>query len=107
MNPLIKLITRVGALIVRRGVARSALASISSSLRYVIAVGALAIIVAAVAISTRRAVSIASDPAKPPALPPAGAPELAGPDEVNGQTTPQVATERPLREQSQPEGRTR
>jgi K(+)-stimulated pyrophosphate-energized sodium pump len=70
INPLIKVMNLVAVLIAPAVVSMSALSTDSSPLRYVIAAIALAIIVTAVVISTRRPVSIAASNADQAAIAP-------------------------------------
>jgi K(+)-stimulated pyrophosphate-energized sodium pump len=75
INPLLKVMNLVAVLIAPAVVAMSPLSSTPSALRYAIALVALAIIVAAVTVSTRRKVGIApeDDDHSPAELPPAQA----------------------------------
>ena len=71
INPLIKVMNLVALLIAPAVVSMSALSDDPSPLRYVIAAIALAVIVAAVVISTRRPVAIAeADAAQASIAPP-------------------------------------
>ncbi len=71
INPLIKVMNLVALLIAPAVVALSPLSATPSGWRYVIALVALAIVVAAVVVSTRRQVGIGGDePTEPPAAPP-------------------------------------
>jgi K(+)-stimulated pyrophosphate-energized sodium pump len=65
INPLIKVMNLVSLLIAPAVVAMSPLSTTPSGLRYVIAGAAVVIIVVMVAISTRREVAIADEPAEP------------------------------------------
>jgi len=65
INPLIKVMNLVSLLIAPAVVAMSPLSTTPSALRYVIAGAAVVIIVVMVAISTRREVAIADEPAEP------------------------------------------
>src|SRR4029077_13765824 len=70
INPLIKVMNLVAVLIAPAVVALSPLSRTPSGWRYVIALAALAIVVAAVVVSTRRQVGIVDSPAGPPAATP-------------------------------------
>ena len=65
INPLIKVMNLVSLLIAPAVVAMSPLSTTPSALRYVIAGAAVVIIIVMVAISTRREVAIADEPAEP------------------------------------------
>ena len=65
INPLIKVMNLVSLLIAPAVVAMSPLSTTPSALRYAIAGAAVVIIVVMVAISTRREVAIADEPAEP------------------------------------------
>ena len=67
INPLIKVMNLVAVLIAPAVVALSPLSSTPSGWRYAIALVALAVIVVAVVISSRREVGIADDSGEPPA----------------------------------------
>jgi K(+)-stimulated pyrophosphate-energized sodium pump len=67
INPLIKVMNLVAVLIAPAVVAMSPLSETPSGWRFVIALGALAIIVTAVAISSRRGIAMADGPTDPPA----------------------------------------
>jgi K(+)-stimulated pyrophosphate-energized sodium pump len=71
INPLIKVMNLVAVLIAPAVVAMSPLSETPSGWRFVIALGALAIIVTAVTISSRRGSTMADTPADPPAAGPA------------------------------------
>jgi K(+)-stimulated pyrophosphate-energized sodium pump len=72
INPLIKVMNLVAVLIAPAVVAMSTLSGDPNPVRYVIALVAVAIIVVAVAITKRREVGIAEDPATPAVGPGAG-----------------------------------
>ena len=80
INPLIKVMNLVAVLIAPAVVAMSPLSATPSGWRFVIALVALAIIVTAVAISSRRGIAMAEAPADPPALGPG--PGVGGTDGV-------------------------
>ncbi len=91
INPLIKVMNLVAVLIAPAVVALSPLSRTPSGWRYVIALAALAIVVAAVVVSTRRQVGIVDSPAGPPAATPpsvtggetdAATPHTVQPDEA-------------------------
>jgi K(+)-stimulated pyrophosphate-energized sodium pump len=69
INPLIKVMNLVSLLIAPAVVAMSPLSTTPSAWRYAIAGIALAVIIVAVTVSTRRHVAIADEPGEPPALP--------------------------------------
>ncbi|GAA3637378.1 sodium-translocating pyrophosphatase [Microlunatus ginsengisoli] len=69
INPLIKVMNLVAVLIAPAVVALSPLSSTPSGWRYAIALAALAIVVGAVIVSTRRQVGIGEGPSEPPAGP--------------------------------------
>jgi K(+)-stimulated pyrophosphate-energized sodium pump len=72
INPLIKVMNLVAVLIAPAVVAMSPISSTPSSMRFLIAGGAVLIIVTAVAVSSRRPVSITEAPEEPAMLPASG-----------------------------------
>ena len=88
INPLIKVMNLVAVLIAPAVVAMSPLSDTPSGWRFVIALAALAIIVAAVVISSRRGMAMAETPDGPPPTGPAAAVPSGGP--AAGATVPQT-----------------
>ena len=89
INPLIKVMNLVAVLIAPAVVAMSPLSETPSAWRFVIALAALAIIVAAVVVSSRRGVAMADSQAGPPSTGPGAAVEQSVP--VPGGTAPRSA----------------
>jgi K(+)-stimulated pyrophosphate-energized sodium pump len=79
INPLIKVMNLVAVIVAPAVVALSPISQTPSNWRYAIALAALAVVVTAVVISTRRQVGIAEEPPEPPVGPQltAGRPEEA------------------------------